>query len=303
MYLSSDLIFSLLILILKIDIDINNKCTISLFYEGIKGSEINRPEHDFYKIEDYPDHHQEYNPYYHQGYNPYYHQEHNPYYHQGQYSFIGGYLEGLFGNRNEHNNTFNNNTFNNNTFNNFTFHLPGASLIHNNITIYVVRHAEGEHNIKNTKYKSWINRLTSILQIPKYIDPSLTQEGINQAQLAAFILSHVQFNYVFASELMRTRETAQIILNHRPSMIHIIPCLHEIADYNRGRCDEFRFNKNLITAPENKSKLKSKCGSGKRYPECIAGNTDWTLYNKFNKCYKYDLITLMLEAIKLIHGH
>jgi len=46
------------------------------------------------------------------------------------------------------------------------------------VTMFIVRHAEGLHNPKDSKYKSAINRLTSILQIPflpLHIDPGLNQ--------------------------------------------------------------------------------------------------------------------------------
>jgi len=160
----------------------------------------------------------------------------------------------------------------------FKLKAEGKQEIH----MYIVRHAEGEHNTNNNKYKSWINRLTSILQIPMHIDPVLSQIGQTQAEAAGIELKHVKFDYVFSSELKRTRQTARIILDNsldknKSQLIYPLQCLHEVSDYAYGKCDDFKLNSNLIRAPEN----KSKCFNPKYHvkDECTEFNTVWSIYN------------------------
>jgi len=187
-----------------------------------------------------------------------------------------------------------------------------------NMIIYLVRHAEGEHNPKKNKYKSWINRLTSILGISSLIDPPLSVRGIKQAKSAGNILREIKFNHVFTSELRRTRETAHYILSNSVlsnsvlsnsvlsnsvlpvnHVIYPIPCIHEISKYDKGRCDELRFNINLISAPENKTNCYKL--NMQQTDECKNFNTDWSIYNKliYTKCSKTNLIQNIIFAINV----
>lgn len=177
------------------------------------------------------------------------------------------------------------------------------NLGHDTITLYVVRHAEGDHNKKTNKYKGWINRLTSILQIPLHIDPPLSPEGNNQAKNAGTFLAKpengIKFNYAFTSELKRTRETAINILDtilQQNITLYPIPCIHEVSNYAKGLCDDFKLNSNLIRAPENKSKcFKYKNHTGNF---CTHHTTDWRIYQKLNnKCTGTDLVHNVLNAL------
>lgn len=69
----------------------------------------------------------------------------------------------------------------------------------NKTTIYIVRHAESEHNI---------NQIIGA-------DPSLTQNGIKQAKHLSQVFSKIKFDCVFTSELSRTKDTAKLIIENR----------------------------------------------------------------------------------------
>jgi broad specificity phosphatase PhoE len=180
--------------------------------------------------------------------------------------------------------------------------------LYKTITLYVVRHAEGKHNKKGNIYKGWVNRLTSILQIPLHIDPDLSDEGVEQAKNAGNVLTNhengIKFDYAFTSELRRTRETAYEILqktknNNIP--IYPIPCIHEVSNYAKGLCDDFKLNSNLIRAPENKSKCFEKYNQ-QHFKDCKYYNEDWAIYQKLNKkCSGTDLVQNVLNAISNLY--
>lgn len=210
------------------------------------------------------------------------------------------------------------------TLNYYPVHPTSTTLkeVYSTITLYVVRHAEGVHNPKNSKYKGWINRLTSILQIPLYIDPGLSQVGVSQAINAGNFLAEkgIVFAYAFTSELKRTRQTADIIIDTLDKIKHYkhessgpnqsishqhnlkiqpIPCINEISDYARGACDDFKLNSNLMRAPENKSECFKIKNQHVLNENCTKHNTDWFLYQKLNsKCYGTNFIENILNAIQ-----
>ena len=67
------------------------------------------------------------------------------------------------------------------------------------MNIYVVRHAQAEHNILGTS-----NDVTSGVA-------NLTQKGIQQAKGLAETIKHIPFDAIYTSEMARTIQTANIL--------------------------------------------------------------------------------------------
>jgi broad specificity phosphatase PhoE len=193
------------------------------------------------------------------------------------------------------------------------------SIFMDNTTIYLVRHAEGQHNTKmvdksgkkqTNEYKDWKNYFkASIGYKDAQIDPPLTETGKMQAKKAASALvthmniTSININYVFTSELKRTRETAYHMLSdiNKQKSIYPIPCIHEITDYAKGSCDQVRLNLNLLpTAAEN----RTNCDQPKMQNtlECTEYNTDWSVYNALSKikCSKTNLLRNIDKAIVVL---
>tara|TARA_B100000575_G_scaffold271117_1_gene252150 strand:+ start:225 stop:1559 length:1335 start_codon:yes stop_codon:yes gene_type:complete len=151
---------------------------------------------------------------------------------------------------------------------------------------YIIRHGEGEHNVKKGFKKKIKNSLTNY-------DPKLTSKGIQQANNAAEPLlkdllllktenTNTNLNNItfFSSDLLRTRLTLLHILNQikiktqtqnniqnavkqkineligdNPKCI-ILPCSHELQYVKGGKCDGNLKQKFYALAKENISKCK-----------------------------------------------
>ena len=72
-------------------------------------------------------------------------------------------------------------------------------------TIYLIRHAEAEHNVAFNFHGE------SAYESPTFIDADLTLTGINQAENTAFKLNVIPFQVVFTSPLTRTLHTTSIL--------------------------------------------------------------------------------------------
>lgn len=81
-------------------------------------------------------------------------------------------------------------------------------------TFYIVRHAESHNNIKEIVGG----------------DPELTVNGIKQAKQLSKVLSNIHFDYAFASEFIRAKETARLIINNQLMPITSSKALNE-RDY------------------------------------------------------------------------
>jgi len=82
-------------------------------------------------------------------------------------------------------------------------------------TFYLLRHGESEANV---------NRIFAA----KRIDPSLTERGIKQATMQAEMLKQSNLSAIYASPLLRARQTAGIINKHHGLDILISDDLYEI---------------------------------------------------------------------------
>ncbi len=83
--------------------------------------------------------------------------------------------------------------------------------------LYLVRHGETEWNAQG--------------RIQGHTDVELSDRGRQQARAVAHRLSGVTFDAVYSSDLSRSRETAQIILGHRPTSLRSTDRLRE---YHKG---------------------------------------------------------------------
>ena len=75
--------------------------------------------------------------------------------------------------------------------------------------VYVVRHGQSETN-QASKWTGWL-------------DVHLTEKGREDAKKAKAVIQNVSFDKVFASDLVRARETARIVLpNITPQTSHLL---------------------------------------------------------------------------------
>lgn len=88
-------------------------------------------------------------------------------------------------------------------------------------TIYVVRHGESESNanykhLTDKDHKKW-----GELQSP------LTQKGRQQAKQIAAKLSDIEFDSIFSSDLLRARQTAEIIAKKNNLKVNTVSTIRE----------------------------------------------------------------------------
>jgi len=111
---------------------------------------------------------------------------------------------------------------------------------------YLIRHGQGEHNVLKGMSKKW----GALAVSSKYKDPSLTNTGVQQAieigQKLQVILEqqNQKIDYLFASDLKRTRQTLYYILQPmdsdpalRNKQINILPCSEELTYTANKNCD------------------------------------------------------------------
>ncbi len=169
----------------------------------------------------------------------------------------------------------------------------------NKFIFYLIRHGDGYHNkakIRGTKQK--------------IKDPSLTKIGEEQCIQVGKKLGDLQVNFLFVSELVRTRQSLIKILeggvsyepiNEKFNKIIVLPCSREIV-YNSDSCDV-----NTATTQENEMLCEPLKSDNPSY--CIKLNNfdiDWSYYFKFHgdqiitrsaNCKDTNMIN---EAIKII---
>ena len=125
---------------------------------------------------------------------------------------------------------------------NVTYNVsPGYTYI-----FYLIRHGQAEHNVLKGMSKKWAALAVS----SKYKDTSLTNIGVQQAiqigQKLQVILDqqHQKVDYLFASDLKRTRQTLYYILQPmdsdpalRHKQINILQCSEELTYTANKNCD------------------------------------------------------------------
>ena len=136
---------------------------------------------------------------------------------------------------------------------------------------YIIRHGQGIHN--------GVSKPMKIALVQWYKDATLTAIGKEQARNSGVALNKElgdnKVNYLFATDLRRTRETLVEVLNVltngiknisklnlKNTKIIILPCSHEISvEKNKGgkSCDEVESSKLGRMAVEN-------------FPSCVMGS-------------------------------
>lgn len=145
------------------------------------------------------------------------------------------------------------------------------------LTIYLIRHAEGEHNIQSPlkRIYSWIS------------DPGLTINGVYQAKKLGRKISKfynpIKQSIFCASELLRTQETARLVMAELVinNKIMILPNIGEILFKNT-------LLESIVSPfiPENKCEIKK------------LDYLDWNLYFINNGDNLFDFI--LKNLIKFI---
>jgi broad specificity phosphatase PhoE len=166
---------------------------------------------------------------------------------------------------------------------------------------YLVRHGQAEHNLYTG---------TTVFRT---VDTSLTKNGRSTTKGAGIAINEDLIKtssilrYYFASDLIRTRQTLQGVLNGinssnlyletRANKINIIilPCSHELAFVSNGNCDS-NVNVGQPFTSENKmscTKLNNYNNNTSQFEDCvtfncitadnvnIVANLIWTLYYQF----------------------
>jgi broad specificity phosphatase PhoE len=186
--------------------------------------------------------------------------------------------------------------------------------MNNEMNFYIMRHAEGTHNIVTTLGKLGNTHL---------LDPHLTSNGIQQAMTAGEKFSkEIKFDYLFASKLHRTRETLvnfmkgtkPVAITTQPFKnttqlpeIIILPCSHELAynDMLGSNCDNpiYKFGPTALAYENN-----SKCEKEKKDNTCTTITLDnitypinWEHYTQ-SDCTKTNMITQCIEIIKKLES-
>ena len=175
--------------------------------------------------------------------------------------------------------------------------------------IYIIRHGDALHNT---------GKLNRLKNFSKRTDTSLTTDGKEQAKETGryFVDKQIKnIHYLFSSNLKRTRETLDEIINiikqknilsnnifNIPDKIIVLPCSHELKYYENGSCD----------AKEQKSKFipfenKMGCELSKVYDTCDTKDNcckttndmeiDWKYYKKNEKNNNYCIETNMINEI------
>ncbi len=163
------------------------------------------------------------------------------------------------------------------------------------LNIYIIRHAQGFHNLNNTVAK----RLKAMNNKEILKDPQLTLIGHQQAKnTGKFLLenySQIQKDTLyFCSVLLRTRETISNILNELKLFtqeVIILPCSHEISNFklpedliiNTGKCSTTFCNR-----------LVYKCDFINNNKGIH--NFNWDFYNKLNVVNICKLTNMLYKA-------
>jgi broad specificity phosphatase PhoE len=141
---------------------------------------------------------------------------------------------------------------------------------------YIIRHADGLHNSMDWKKKIYSSDVT---------DAVLSEEGIKQANEAKQFLKTPKIDYLYVSDLKRTRQTLAILIEGKDEIkateVVVLPCAHELDYIKGGLCDGNQGAKGAFSY-ENKPKCstdKSKCDEAC----CTVNNLpiNWSFYSAF----------------------
>ena len=163
-----------------------------------------------------------------------------------------------------------------------------------NYNIFIVRHSQAEHNVNK------LNTLPDTLLT--------TPEGHTQAQQVGLelrkILNENKINYLFASNLKRSRQTIEIILkevNFDPVDIIVLPCMHDIKAGSDGKCFQ-KEPKNISIAGQMSCTNIDSCSIESINDYCCKINNiiiNWDYYklNKDTDCTTQNIIQIIFKYL------
>ena len=155
-------------------------------------------------------------------------------------------------------------------FNKITLPLNNTILSHffdkGKYTFYLMRHGQGDHNVRT----GFLKKATAAVGIG---NTTLTKKGIKQALTAAnaLDLNPTTINYLFTSDLKRTRQTLAYFymklciesINNNTNIetnktFYILPCSHELSyvKSNKTSTNIDKLNEREVIASENKPACK-----------------------------------------------
>jgi len=188
----------------------------------------------------------------------------------------------------------------------------------NTFIFYVIRHGHGKHNL--AKDLGTFNKIGQMMWGSLY-DPDLTnaqdqgdkknkmtsngeQQAINSGQELIRKLPNLQIDFLFASDLKRTRQTLYKflegtglrILKSSINSVTILPCAHEL-DYVKGGCDGHQG----ITAQENTMTCtgQTACSTNPgQIDYCLSIPQISTDPNPHNLCLNWDFYQAFYEGTR-----
>jgi len=107
--------------------------------------------------------------------------------------------------------------------------------------IYLVRHAETDYDLTKK-------------DCGEYPGPSLTKNGLKQAEEIAMILSNIKFDQIYCSDLQRTKQTAEPLNNITKQKINFDSRIRETSDIMNGY---LHYNDMNESETDQKDRLKS----------------------------------------------
>jgi broad specificity phosphatase PhoE len=170
---------------------------------------------------------------------------------------------------------------------------PQGTAVNNKFIFYLIRHGDGTHN-----------KAKQLGSKERILDPLLTKVGEAQCLEAGKKLGNLQVNFLFVSELIRTRQSLYKILqggikfsplDQKYNKVIVLPCSHEI-NYKSENCDidqdqtlENEMKCDPISDPINNCpQIKIENSNYCKFLPLIKNTDsknlciDWSHYNKFH---------------------
>ena len=153
-----------------------------------------------------------------------------------------------------------------------------------------MRSSEGKHD-------DYTNQLTK-LKNNAIIDPGLTLEGIKQSNNIFDEIKKINFDCVYVSDLLRSRETISYALskNLYKDNVYVLPCSHELS-YNDINCENtslfsLDFNNKMTT---NIDKTLNIINNSLIWYYYIIFNSHLKKRDNVNNCMKTSMISQCLN--------
>ena len=159
-----------------------------------------------------------------------------------------------------------------------------------NHTFYIIRHGDGKHNEAKANGTKINKTVLGLLEDAKLTGPGEVQ-AINAGHALLRDLQNTKVNYLFASDLIRTRQTLKFIydiikdnLEMQNKKVYIVPCSHEL-DFKKTKKSLYGNQKQScdaqqqILAQENRMSCKDFSKT-----DCVHTDglyNDWGYYWKF----------------------